>query len=122
MCLQLNKPFFSKIHGSIIFHSNFSLRCVHLPWTKFVASNLLFILSINKLKFQLSMAIHLRKQHKKPFRYGLKYKNYDKSECCDFFYVKYTKKSSFFLVAEALTGLIYHCSAGENSSFSSHLA
>ena len=34
-----------------------------------------------------------------------------------FFYVKYTKMSSFFLVAEALTGLVYHCPLGENSSF-----
>ena len=34
-----------------------------------------------------------------------------------FFYVKYAKMLSFFLVAEALTGLIYHRPPGENSSF-----
>ena len=34
-----------------------------------------------------------------------------------FFYVKNTKMLSFFLVAEALTGLIYHRPPGENSSF-----
>ena len=34
-----------------------------------------------------------------------------------FFYVKCTKMLSFFMVAEALTGLIYYRPAGENSSF-----
>ena len=34
-----------------------------------------------------------------------------------FFCVKYTKMLSFFLIAEVLTGLIYHRPAGENSSF-----
>ena len=34
-----------------------------------------------------------------------------------FFCVKYTKMLSFFLVAEALTGLICHRPSGENSSF-----
>ena len=34
-----------------------------------------------------------------------------------FFYVKYTEMLSFFLVAEALTGLIYHRPLDENSSF-----
>ena len=35
----------------------------------------------------------------------------------DPFYVKYTKMLSFSLVAEALTGLIYHRPSGENSNF-----
>ena len=41
----------------------------------------------------------------------------------DLFNVKYTKMLSFSLVAEALTGLIYHRPSGENSNFqfSSHL-
>ena len=34
-----------------------------------------------------------------------------------FFYVKCTKMLSFFLIAEVLTGLIYHRPAGENTSF-----
>ena len=33
------------------------------------------------------------------------------------FYVKYTKMLSFFVVAEALMGMIYHRPLGENSSF-----
>ena len=33
------------------------------------------------------------------------------------FYVKYTTMLSFFLVAEVLTGLIYHRPQGENSVF-----
>ena len=41
-----------------------------------------------------------------------------------FFYVKsrvkYTKMLCFFLIAEALTGLIYHRPPGENSSFRFH--
>ena len=35
----------------------------------------------------------------------------------DLFNVKYTKMLSFSLVAEALTGLIYHRPSGENSIF-----
>ena len=35
----------------------------------------------------------------------------------DLFNVKYTKMLSFSLVAEALTGLIYHRPSGENSKF-----
>ena len=35
----------------------------------------------------------------------------------DLFNVKYTKMLSFSLVAEALTGLIYHRPLGENSKF-----
>ena len=34
------------------------------------------------------------------------------------FYIKYTKMLSFFMVAEALTSLIYHRPLGKNSSFS----
>ena len=34
-----------------------------------------------------------------------------------FLYVKYTEMLSFFLIAEALTGLIYHRPPSKNSSF-----
>ena len=38
-----------------------------------------------------------------------------------FFYVKYIKMLSFFLVAEALTGLIYYLPPSKNYSFQFHM-
>ena len=47
-----------------------------------------------------------------------KYKIYDKSEWWAIFsMLSILKTLSFSLVAEVLTGLIYHCPEGENSSF-----
>ena len=80
---------------------------------------------MDKPKVQLSMAI--RNKIAKPFLTGLvrniviaqflKYKSLIMSEQAIFSMLSISKTLSSSLVAEALTGLIYHRPPGENSSF-----
>ena len=84
---------------------------------------------MNRLKVQGSMDIQLKKAYESIFDVVLSENKLHKLLKCKitisqndviFAMLSILKTLSFFLVAEAITGLTYHHPVGENSSFSSH--